>query len=79
MFVYELQRIISEIDIKKQFINDLKKNSNMFKYLTMNNCLVEDMKDHYLLNVEYIEKLSLETFHKIKKKYPDEHYNKKDK
>ena len=69
--------------MKKQFINDLRKNSNVSTYLTMNNCFVEDMKKHYLPNVKYIEKLPLEkyveTFHKIDKKYPDEHYDKKDK
>ena len=78
---YELQRIISEIDMKKQFVNDLRKNSNVSTYLTMNNCFVEDMKNHYLPNVEYIEKLPLEkyveTFHKIDKRYPSEHYNNK--
>ena len=42
----------------------------------MNNMFVEDMKKHYLPNLEYIEKLPLEkyieTFHKIDKKYPTE-------
>ena len=73
---YELQRIIAEIDAKKKFIEDARKDSNVASYLNMNNMFVEDMKKHYLPNLEYIEKLPLEkyieTFHKIDKKYPTE-------
>lgn len=68
---YELQRMISEIDAKKKFLEDMRKDSNVATYLTMNNMFVEDMKTHYLPNLEYIEKIPLEkyteTFHKIDK------------
>ena len=71
---YELQRMISEIDAKKKFIEDMRRDSNVANYLNMNNMFVEDMKKHYLPNLEYIESIPLEkyleTFHKIDKKYP---------
>ena len=72
---YELQRMINEIDVKKKTIEELRKDSNFANYLNMNNMLVEDMKKHYLPNLEYIEKIPLEqyeeTFHKIDKKFPE--------
>lgn len=71
---YELQRMINEIDTKKKFIEDMRRDSNIANYLIMNNMFVEDMKKHYLPNLEYIESIPLEkyleTFHKIDKKYP---------
>ena len=66
--------MISELDFKTKFIQDLKKYSNVSTYLNMNNMFLEDMKNHYLPNLEIIESLPLdkflETFHKIDKKYP---------
>ncbi len=71
---YELQRMIGELDFKTKFIQDLKKDSNVSSYLNMNNMLLEDLKNHYIPNLEKIEGLPLdkflETFHKIDKKYP---------
>ena len=73
---YELQRMIGELDFKTKFIQDLKKDSNVSTYLNMNNMLLEDLKNHYIPNLEKIESLPLdkflETFHKIDKKYPDD-------
>ncbi len=73
---YELQRMIGELDFKTKFIQDLKKDSNVSSYLNMNNMLLEDLKNHYIPNLEKIEGLPLdkflETFHKIDKKYPEE-------
>ena len=66
--------MISEIDAKKKFIEDMRRDSNVANYLNMNNMFVKDMKKHYLPNLEYIESIPLEkyleTFHKIDKKYP---------
>ena len=73
---YELQRMISELDFKTKFIQDLKKDSNVSTFLNMNNMLLEDLKNHYIPNLEKIESLPLdeflETFHKIDKKYQDD-------
>ena len=73
---YELQRMIGELDFKTKFIQDLKKDSNVSTYLNMNNMFLEDLKNHYIPNLEKIEALPLdkflETFHKIDKKYPDD-------
>ena len=77
---YELQRMIGELDFKTKYIQDLKKDSNVSTYLNMNNMLLEDLKNHYIPNLEKIEGLPLdkflETFHKIDKKYPDDNINK---
>ena len=66
--------MISEIDTKKKFIEDMRRDSNIANYLNMKNMFDEDMKKHYLPNLEYIESITLEkyleTFHKIDKKYP---------
>ena len=71
---HELQRMIAELDFKSQFIEDLKKESNVATYLNMNNMFFEDLKNHYVPNLEKIENINLdkflETFHKIDKKYP---------
>jgi hypothetical protein len=72
---YELHRMISELDYKTKYIEDLKKDSNIATYLNMNNMFLDDLKNHYIPNLEKIEALPLEsfleTFHKIDKKYPD--------
>ena len=79
---YELQRMISEVDFKTKFIQDLKKDSNVSTYLNMNNMFLEDLKNHYTPNLEKIEALPLdkflETFHKIDKKYPNDNKNSND-
>ena len=79
---YELQRMISELDFKTKFIQDLKKDSNVSTYLNMNNMFLEDLKNHYTPNLEKIEALPLdkflETFHKIDKKYPEDNKPKDD-
>ena len=71
---YELHRMIGELDFKTKYIEDLKKDSNVSTYLNMNNMLLEDLKNHYIPNLEKIEALPLEkfleTFHKIDKKFP---------
>ena len=68
--------MIGELDFKTKFIQDLKKDSNVSTFLNMNNMLLEDLKNHYIPNLEKIESLPLdkflETFHKIDKKYPDD-------
>jgi len=73
---YELKRMISELDFKTKFIQDLKKDSNISTYLNMNNMFLEDLKNHYIPNLEKIESVPLdkflETFHKIDKKFPDD-------
>ena len=78
---YELQRMIGELDSKTKFIEDVKKDSNVATYLNMNNMFIEDLKNHYIPNLEKIEALPLdkflETFHKIDKKFPEN--NKKSK
>ena len=72
---YELHRMIGELDFKTKFIEDLKKDSNVATYLNMNNMFLEDLKNHYIPNLEKIEALPLdkflETFHKIDKKFPE--------
>lgn len=72
---YELHRMIGELDFKTKFIEDLKKDSNVATYLNMNNMFLNDLKNHYIPNLEKIEALPLEkfleTFHKIDKKFPD--------
>ena len=66
--------MIGEQDFKTKFIEDLKKDSNVATYLNMNNMFLEDLKNHYIPNLEKIESLPLEsfleTFHKIDKKFP---------
>ena len=72
---YELHRLIGELDFKTKFIEDLKKDSNVATYLNMNNMFLDDLKNHYIPNLEKIESLPLdkflETFHKIDKKFPE--------
>lgn len=72
---YELHRMIGELDSKTKFIEDLKKDSNVATYLNMNNMFMNDLKNHYIPNLEKIEALPLEkfleTFHKIDKKFPE--------
>ena len=72
---YELHRMIGELDYKTKYIEDLKKDSNISTYLNMNNMFLEDLKNHYIPNLEKIEALPLdkflETFHKIDKKFPE--------
>ena len=72
---YELHRMIGELDFKTKFIEDLKKDSNVSTYLNMNNMFLDDLKNHYIPNLEKIEALPLdkflETFHKIDKKFPE--------
>ena len=72
---YELHRMISELDSKTKYIEDLRKDSNVATYLNMNNMFLDDLKNHYIPNLEKIESLPLEsfleTFHKIDKKYPE--------
>ena len=79
---YELQRMIGELDFKTKFIHDLKKDSNVSTFLNMNNMFLEDLKNHYIPNLEKIESLPLEkfldTFHKIDKKYPEANKKKSD-
>ena len=79
---FELKRMIGELDFKTKFIQDLKKDSNISTYLNMNNMFLEDMKNHYIPNLEKIESLPLdkflETFHKIDKKYPNDNKNSND-
>ena len=79
---YELQRMIGELDFKTKYIQDLKKDSNVSTFLNMNNMLLEDLKNHYIPNLEKIEGIPLdkflETFHKIDKKYPDDNKTKND-
>lgn len=73
---HELQRMIAELDFKKKFIKDLREESNVATYLNMNNMFFEDLKNHYIPNLENIERIDLdkflETFHKIDKKYPEQ-------
>ena len=79
---FELKRMIGELDFKTKFIQDLRKDSNISTYLNMNNMFLEDMKNHYIPNLEKIESLPLdkflETFHKIDKKYPNDNKNSND-
>ena len=67
--------MIGELDFKTKFIEDLKKDSNVATYLNMNNMFLNDLKNHYIPNLEKIEALPLEkfleTFHKIDKKFPE--------
>ena len=67
--------MIGELDSKTKFIEDLKKDSNVATYLNMNNMFMNDLKNHYIPNLEKIEALPLEkfleTFHKIDKKFPE--------
>ena len=67
--------MISEIDNKTKNLLELKKDSNFATYLNMNNMFVEDMKKHYLPNLEYIESVNLDkylgTFHKFDKSLPE--------
>ena len=80
---YELHRMISELDSKTKYIEDLRKDSNIATYLNMNNMFLDDLKNHYIPNLEKIESLPLEsfleTFHKIDKKYPENKKRNKEK
>jgi hypothetical protein len=71
---YELHRMIGELDYKTKFIEDMRKDSNVATYLNMNNMFLDDLKSHYIPNLEKIEAVPLEkfleTFHKIDKKFP---------
>ncbi len=69
---FELERIIAEVERKKNFIEYCRQNSNVANYFCMSYMFQRDLIEHYIKNLEILERLDLDsftqTFHKIDKK-----------